>query len=95
MTEEEFNHLARMCRISCTEEEKKKLLGSITQILAYIDLMKEVDTTGVPSCNTVNETLCNVLRADVPGEVLPRDLFLSNAPAHTGGMVRVPPVLKP
>ena len=94
MTEEEFNSLARMCRISCTEEEKKELLRSISQILTYIDLLKEVDTTDVPSCNTVHETLCNVLRADIPGEVLPRDLFLANAPAHTGGMVRVPPVLK-
>ena len=53
MGDEEFRKLAELCRISCTEEEKENLLSSIQQVLVYVDLLKEVDIDGVPSCNTV------------------------------------------
>jgi len=94
MEESDFNKLSRLCRISCTEEEKKNFLKSIEDILAYVDQLQEVDTEGVPPCLTVLETLTNKLREDTPEEPLSRDLFLVNAPSQVGGMVRVPPVLK-
>jgi aspartyl-tRNA(Asn)/glutamyl-tRNA(Gln) amidotransferase subunit C len=94
MNEDDFNKLSRLCRISCTEEEKKDFLKSLDNTLAYVEQLKEVDTEGVPACFTVLETLSNVLREDIPGEPLSRDAFLANAPAHVGGMIRVPPVLK-
>ena len=94
MNEEEFRKLTQLCRISCTEEEKENLLSSISQVLVYIDLLKEVDVGGVSPCNTVLETLNNVFREDVPGAPLSREAFLANAPSHVGGMIRVPPVIK-
>jgi aspartyl-tRNA(Asn)/glutamyl-tRNA(Gln) amidotransferase subunit C len=94
MNEEEFNKLSRLCRISCTEEEKQVFLKSLDNVLAYIEQLQDVDTEGVEPCYTVHETISNVLREDVPEEPLAREQFLANAPAHTGGMVRVPPVLK-
>ena len=94
INEEEFIKLTRLCRISCTEEEKANFLQSLTHILEYVDLLNEIDTGSTPACNTVLETLATVVRDDTPEEPLARDLFLANAPAHTGGMVRVPPVLK-
>jgi aspartyl-tRNA(Asn)/glutamyl-tRNA(Gln) amidotransferase subunit C len=94
MEESDFNKLSRLCRISCTEEEKKNFLKSIEDILSYVDQLQEVDTEGVPPCLTVLETLTNKLREDTPEEPLSRDLFLVNAPSQVGGMVRVPPVLK-
>jgi aspartyl-tRNA(Asn)/glutamyl-tRNA(Gln) amidotransferase subunit C len=94
INEEEFIKLTQLCRISCTEEEKANFLQSLSQILDYVDLLNDVDTGATPACNTVLETLDTVVRDDTPEEALSRDLFLANAPAHTGGMVRVPPVLK-
>lgn len=94
MEEEDFLKLAKLCRISCTEEEKVKFLKSLDNVLKYIEALKEVNTDNIPPCNTVLETLSNVMRDDTPGEVLSRDAFLANAPAHTGGMVRVPPVIR-
>lgn len=94
MGEEEFKKLTELCRISCTEEEKEKLLSSIRQILVYVDQLKEIDVAGAAPCNTVLETLNNVFREDTPQEPLPRDAFLANAPSHVGGMIRVPPVIK-
>lgn len=94
MEESDFNKLCRLCRISATEEEKKKLLSSIDDILAYIEQLSEINTEGVNPCFTVHETLRSVMREDHPETPLSRDLFLSNAPAHVGGMIRVPPVFK-
>ena len=94
MNEEEFTKLTKLCRISCTDDEKEKFSSSISQILAYIELLGEVDTAGVKPCNTVLETMSNVLRDDIAKDYLARDLFLANSPAHVGGMVRVPPVIK-
>jgi len=94
MTEEEFLKLAKLCRISCTPEEKTALLKSLTQVLGYVAELNTCDTGSLPTCNTVLENPRTIVRDDTPGDVLSRDLFLANAPAHTGGMVRVPPVLK-
>lgn len=92
--EEELEKLTKLCHIECTEEEKKALYQHIAKVLKYIDQLNEVDTEGVSPCVQVLETLSNVMREDVPGELLPRELFLANAPAHVGGMIRVPPVIK-
>jgi len=94
MEEADFNKLSKLCRISCTEEEKKSFLKSLDSILSYIEQLQEVDTTGVEPCFTVLETLSNVLREDIPAEPLSREAFLADAPAHIGGMIRVPPVFK-
>ena len=94
MEEEDFSKLCRLCRISVTEEEKKKLLGSVEDMLAYIAQLDEVKTEGVAPCYTVHETLKSVMRDDAPEAPLARDLFLADAPSHIGGMIRVPPVLK-
>ena len=94
LNEEEFLKLTKLCRIECTEEEKLKLSSNISKILDYIDQLQEIDTTDVPACNHVMEQLSNVTRKDEIGPTLPREEFLSNAPAHIGGMVRVPPIIK-
>ncbi len=95
MKEEDLNKLAKLARIECSEEEKKLLRSSLSKVLNYIDLLQEVDTENVKPCSHSFEALFNVMREDVAQETLSRDLFLSSAPAHTGGMVRVPPIMRP
>lgn len=94
LQEKDIEKLSKLCRIECTEEEKKKLLGNLTKILDYVAQLQEVDTEGVQPCNHVLDGMGTVWREDEVGEVLPREKFLDNAPAHTGGMIRVPPVIK-
>lgn len=93
--EKELEKLSQLSRIRCTEEEKRVLVSNINRILSYFDQLQEIDTSGVSPCNQVVEGAANVMREDESGETLPRELFLSNAPAHIGGMIRVPPVMKP
>lgn len=94
MNEEEFTKLSKLCRIACTEDEKKQFLTTLSSVLAYMEQLKEIETEGIPPCNTVLETVSNIMREDEVGDLLSRDLFLANAPSHVGGMIRVPPVLK-
>lgn len=87
--------LTKLSRISCSLEEQADLLNDLQKILSYIEQLSEVDTEGVLPCNHVISGMANVMREDRVGESMPRELFLENAPAKVGGMIRVPPVLKP
>jgi aspartyl-tRNA(Asn)/glutamyl-tRNA(Gln) amidotransferase subunit C len=95
MDEETLDNLKNLCRIECTEEETEELKKGLKSVLAYIDLLKEVKTDGVPPCSHVMQMMLkNVIRKDEPGELLPRETFLANAPDQIGGMIRVPPIMK-
>lgn len=94
LDDRELIKLMKLCRIECTEEEQKALKEQLHKVLSYIDLLNEVETTGVEPCSRVLTMMKSVMREDVVGELLSRDLFLANAPSHVGGMIRVPPVIK-
>jgi aspartyl-tRNA(Asn)/glutamyl-tRNA(Gln) amidotransferase subunit C len=87
-------NLSKLCRISLTEEEMDNLLVDLQKIIAYVEQLQEIDTSNVAACTTVLEGMSNHMREDEIGECLSREEFLKNAPAHVGGMIRVPPVIK-
>ena len=90
-----LKNLEKLCLIQCTEEEEQTLLENIQKILQYVEQLNEIDTEEVSPCNYVLKNMPHaLLREDEVGEVLSKELFLSNAPDQIGGMVRVPPVLK-
>jgi len=94
LNKETIKQLTRLCRIDCSEEEQESLLGDLKKILAYIELLQEVNTDQVPPCYHVLDSPGNVMREDEIGPVLDRNEFLANAPQHTAGMIRVPPIMK-
>ena len=94
LNKETIKSLIELSRIECSEKEQETLLQDLKKILQYVELLQEVDTTHVLPCNHVMEDIENVLREDVVGETMPREVFLANAPSHVGGMIRVPPVFK-
>lgn len=92
--ESEIDKLTKLCRIECTQEEKKALQSDLSNILKYVEELGKIDVSGVEPCYRVLETLKNVMRDDEVEETLQRDLFLANAPSHVGGLIRVPIILK-
>jgi aspartyl-tRNA(Asn)/glutamyl-tRNA(Gln) amidotransferase subunit C len=94
LDKETIKQLTALCRIDCTEEEQLSLLEDLKKVLSYIEQLQQIDTEDVPPCNHILETMSNVMREDCVGDVLNREEFLANAPAHVGGMIRVPPVIK-
>lgn len=89
-----IKHLMQLSRIQCTEEEEEKLLADLGSILDYVKQLQEIDTSQVQPCSHVLEDLTAFMRDDIPGEVMPRELLMANAPDVIGGMIRVPKVLK-
>lgn len=85
--------LAQLARIKLSEEEEKTFNQNLEKILGYMHLIDEVDTEGVLPCAHVLETVYNVMGEDQAEALLPRNLFLSNAPDSVGGMIKVPPVI--
>lgn len=90
-----LEHLKKLCRIECTEEENRDILESLPRILDYISQLNEVNTDETKTCRYVLRGMQkNQMREDIVQEPLSRDAFLGNAPEQIGGMIRVPTVLK-
>jgi len=91
-----LEHLKKLSRIECDEDEEADILQSLKRVLEYVQQLSEVETEKTKPLNHVlNGISKNRWREDVPGSLLNRDQFLANAPDQIAGMNRVPPVLKP
>jgi aspartyl-tRNA(Asn)/glutamyl-tRNA(Gln) amidotransferase subunit C len=88
-----LRHLETLSRIECSEEDEETFVKNIQTILDYMDRLREVNTDNVKPLYQVAEGSYLPLREDVAGKTLDRQTFLNNAPASTGAMVRVPPVI--
>ena len=93
LTLAEVEHIARLARLSLTEEEKELYREQLSAILDYANRLQSLDTTSIPPTSSVLPER-SVLRPDRAKPGLPRDELLENAPDVEGGMFRVPPVLE-
>jgi len=82
-------HVARLARLRLTDEEVERMTGELSQILAHVETMDELDLEDVEPTSHVVE-LSNVLRADEPRPSLDRERALAGAPDVAEGGFRVP-----
>lgn len=88
LTIEEVQHVAQLARLRLSADELAKLQHDLSNILGYIDMLKEVDVENVaPTAQVID--LANVMRDDEVRPSLPRDAVLANAPDQRDGMFRV------
>ncbi len=92
VTMAELERIARLANLRFSGEEKDKLLVDLNRILAYIDKLKELDTTTVEPLAQVIP-LENVFREDHVIPSLPREEALRNAPDQTDEFFKVPKVI--
>ncbi len=90
---QEVEHVARLARLALTEEEKELFSRQLSDILTYIQKLKELNTDGVPPTSHVLP-LKNVFREDRVRPSLLRERSLSNAPEQEGGFFRVPKIIE-
>ena len=84
--------VAALARLKVSDDELDSLANDLRAIIGYVEVLNEVDTTGVaPMVHAVE--LQNAFRADVPVESLPRTAALSNAPRTDGEYFLVPPII--
>lgn len=91
LTSTDVAHVARLARLSLSAEELERMRSQLSDILAYIELLQEVDVSGVEPTAQVTG-LATVMRPDAVTERLSREAALANAPDQREGMFRVKPV---
>jgi aspartyl-tRNA(Asn)/glutamyl-tRNA(Gln) amidotransferase subunit C len=92
VTLKDVEHVARLAKLSFTEEEKKKLVDELNSILEYMEQLNELDTSNVDPLSHVIE-LSNVFREDIVKPGLTREEALRNAPARSEKFFKVPKVI--
>ncbi|MBI1894439.1 MAG: Asp-tRNA(Asn)/Glu-tRNA(Gln) amidotransferase subunit GatC [Candidatus Rokubacteria bacterium] len=93
ISREEVEHVARLARLALSEEEKAGMGEELSSILAYIDQLRELDTSDVePTSHAI--PMVNVMREDEVRPSYPVDAMLQNAPEREGDLVRVPKIIE-
>ena len=93
ITEQDISRVAELARLRLDEATVTDVTRRIGDILAMIDQMQAIDTTGVePMANPLDAT--QRLRADDVSECDQRESFLALAPATAEGLYLVPRVIE-
>jgi aspartyl-tRNA(Asn)/glutamyl-tRNA(Gln) amidotransferase subunit C len=90
---EEVDHIATLARLGLTPDERERFRDQMAHILAYVDMLSELDTSNVPPSAQVIR-FENVTRPDVVRPGLSVQQVLVNAPEREDDYIRVPPVLE-
>jgi aspartyl-tRNA(Asn)/glutamyl-tRNA(Gln) amidotransferase subunit C len=93
LTPEQVRWVAHLARLELDDAALDKMARQLSDILAYVDQLRQVNTDGVePLAHPL--PLQNVFRDDEPGPSLPVDEALANAPDRRGDFYGVPAVLE-
>ncbi len=92
ITLEEVQHVAQLARLSLSEEQMTSLMKDMNDILSYMDMLNEVDTSNLePTSHAMD--LKNVFREDQTRPSLPYEKSLKNAPEQSRDSFVVPRVI--
>ena len=96
LTEQQVRYVANLANLALSAEETAHFASELSQILGYVDKLNELDTRDV---EPMAQVLFDVedtasMRADTPGETLPVNVALANAPLSGAGHFKVPLVIE-
>lgn len=95
MAAAEFNlkYIAHLARLNLSPEEEQKFAAQLSEVLGYIEKLKEVDVSQVePTAHAM--PLINVTRPDEIGCSMSNEVALCNAPAKANGLFIVPKIVE-
>lgn len=93
ITQEEVTHVANLSKLAFSAEETAEFATTLTKIVDMVEMLGEVDTTGVAPTTTMAERK-TVLRPDVAEEGTNRDLLFKNVPEQEDYYIKVPAILE-
>jgi len=96
ITEREVRYVADLANLALTDDEVRKFQHDLDEILAHMDRLNEIQTSGVePMTQVVYEAgETATLRPDRERPGIGSELALANAPLASHGYVKVPEVIK-
>ncbi|MHB8695540.1 MAG: Asp-tRNA(Asn)/Glu-tRNA(Gln) amidotransferase subunit GatC [Solirubrobacteraceae bacterium] len=86
---EQVLHVARLARLSLTDEEVGTMARELSGVLDHIEKIRELDLADVEPTSHVVDVV-NAFRPDVPVPSLPVEVALSQAPDPVAGGFGVP-----
>ena len=89
----EVAHIATLARIRLTEAELEPLAAELSQILAWVEQLSEVDTTDVAPMASV-AAMRLPMRDDIVTDGGSPSVVLGNAPQPAKGFFAVPKVIE-
>ncbi|MCM0583366.1 Asp-tRNA(Asn)/Glu-tRNA(Gln) amidotransferase subunit GatC [Weissella diestrammenae] len=92
ITESEVLHVAALAKLALSKSEAQTFTAQLEKIFDLVDMMAEVDTSGVKPTYTVAE-LENNLREDQPEQANQMEALLNNAPERQETLIKVPAIL--
>jgi len=93
ITREDVVHVAKLARLSMTDEELAAMERHFEAILEHFARLAEIDTTDVPPTFHPLPRV-NVLRDDTVATPICREAALRNAPAADGECFLVPQIME-
>jgi aspartyl-tRNA(Asn)/glutamyl-tRNA(Gln) amidotransferase subunit C len=89
----DVRYTAQLARLDLSEEEIAKFQEQLSQVLAYVEKLEQVDVSSVEPTAHANAVF-NVFREDVERDWFTAEDALSNAPRAANGLFIVPKVLE-
>lgn len=88
-----LDKIAHLARLEFDEKDAEKMMQDMTEIVEWVEKLKEVDTAGVEPLTTMSHEV-NALREDQIREHLSHERALRHAPKKDADYFRVPKVLE-
>lgn len=89
LTQDDVLKLARLARLSLTDDELKEFESELNDVLQYVEQLKDVDVDGLEPTTQVTG-LKNVMREDIVRDYgVSRDDLLRLAPKTQDGQLKV------
>jgi aspartyl-tRNA(Asn)/glutamyl-tRNA(Gln) amidotransferase subunit C len=93
ITRDEVEYVAHLARLTIGEEETEKFTSQLNDILVYMDILNNIDTTGIEPTTHVTD-LTNAFREDRVNKSTGTEMALTNSPDEFGDFFRVPKVIE-
>lgn len=93
ISEEEVRHVAKLSKLSFTDQETRAFAQSLTKIVDMVEMLNEVDTEGVPVTTTMADRK-NVMRDDVVQAGRSREDLFKNVPDSKDYLIKVPAIFE-
>ena len=89
----DIQHVAKLAKLEIETEKIESFTTEFNAIIAFVEQLGEVDTTGVTPTYHGNDLL-NVFREDVAKPGVEREKMMMNAKTTKDGFIQVPAIME-
>ena len=93
VTAELIDNLANLARLQFDEGEKAEIKNDLQRMIAFIEKLQEVDTTGVEPLLHMTDAMNRYREDEIQGS-MQKETALANAPSANNDYFKVPKVIK-